>query len=414
MTPTVVTAADAAQFLAVVPRMLGYHPARSLVVIPFHGGRSLGAMRFDLPPDGDPGGDSVAATVIGMACRLPEADSVAAIAYTDARFGASGGMRHRALLDALAQRADACGLRVTDLLCVAGDGWGSSLDAGLPHSGRPLAELSRRAQELDDLPEPEGDQATGAALPSCTPAERARVAGAIDALSRAIVALCGPDAAGAGAATDAGRAVVDAQASDLGPVPRELPVPPEEEASGTPATEPLDPRALATVARFDDLPALYEEALADPAGPRDAYDSAALIWCLSRPALRDVALVQWSSNVTQGDAALEAQLRWEGGAEYPEHLAMRMGGEGDPPDAARLATALALTRQVAAAAPRDLQPGPLAMCAWLAWALGRSTHAAAYAEMAGAIDPAHGLTQIVRSFVQAGHVPDWAFHRGAR
>ena len=49
MTPTVVKAADAAQFLSIVPRMLGYHPTRSLVVIPFHGGRSLGAMRFDLP-----------------------------------------------------------------------------------------------------------------------------------------------------------------------------------------------------------------------------------------------------------------------------------------------------------------------------------------------------------------------------
>ena len=39
MTPTVVKAADAAQFLSIVPRMLGYHPTRSLVVIPFHGGR---------------------------------------------------------------------------------------------------------------------------------------------------------------------------------------------------------------------------------------------------------------------------------------------------------------------------------------------------------------------------------------
>ena len=42
-----VKAASAAQFLALVPRMLGYRPARSLVLIPFAGSRSLGAMRID-------------------------------------------------------------------------------------------------------------------------------------------------------------------------------------------------------------------------------------------------------------------------------------------------------------------------------------------------------------------------------
>src|SRR5690242_6908630 len=125
MTPTVVKAADAAQFLSVVPRMLGYHPTRSLVVIPFHGGSSLGAMRFDLPEGDGESLDRTAATVTGMACRLPEADAIAAIAYTDARFHDDGRMPHLELFAALERRADACGLRVTDLLCVAADGWGS-------------------------------------------------------------------------------------------------------------------------------------------------------------------------------------------------------------------------------------------------------------------------------------------------
>ena len=51
----------------------------------------------------------------------------------------------------------------------------------------------------------------------------------------------------------------------------------------------------------------------------------------------------------------------------------------------------------------------------LSWALGRSTHAALYAERACEVDPEHGLSQIVLSFVQAGHLPDWAFRSaGAR
>ncbi len=92
-------------------------------------------------------------------------------------------------------------------------------------------------------------------------------------------------------------------------------------------------------------------------------------------------------------------------------LAMRMWGEGDPPQISRLEAALALARRAAAVAPRTSQPGALAMCAWLSWALGRSTHAAAYAERACEIEPEHGLSQIVLSFVSAGHLPDWAFRR---
>ena len=73
---TIVKAASAAQFLALVPRMLGYRPTRSLVLIPFAGSRSLGAMRIDLPADAE-SVDAAAATVLGMVCRLPEADAVA-------------------------------------------------------------------------------------------------------------------------------------------------------------------------------------------------------------------------------------------------------------------------------------------------------------------------------------------------
>ena len=135
------------------------------------------------------------------------------------------------------------------------------------------------------------------------------------------------------------------------------------------------------------------------------FDAAALTWCLARPALRDIALVQWCGGMAAGDEALDAQLRWESGEEYPAHLAMQMWGEGERPDPDRLEAALALSRRVAAAAPRAVRAGPLATCAWLAWALGRSTHAERYATLACEIEPEHGLAEIVRSFVLAGHLP---------
>lgn len=408
MTSTIVKAADAAQFLPFVPRMLGYHPTQSLVVIPFRGSRSLGAMRFDLPHDGG-AVDRVASTVIGMACRLPDADAIAAIVYCDAVLGEGDGIPHRGLADALGRRADTCGLDVSDLLWVASDAWGSYIDPASPPSGRSLSELGSEFEELAGLPEPGGDQASGAELPVADPAERERVGRALTALGRAIALLCG-DGQDAVAA-DEPPVVGAATAADLAPAP--LPVTGEVEAEASVDSLRVDPLALATVCRLDDLPDLFEDALEWDADVLDPFDAAALVWCLARPSLRDIALVQWSGTLVQGDEAFEAQLRWEAGEEYPSHLAMRMWGEGDQPDPERLATALRLVRRVVAVAPRASRPGPLAMCAWLSWALGRSTHADVYASQACEIEPEHGLSEIVLSFVRAGHLPDWAFRRSS-
>ncbi|HBU43000.1 MAG TPA: hypothetical protein DEB57_09045, partial [Microbacterium sp.] len=100
---------------------------------------------------------------------------------------------------------------------------------------------------------------------------------------------------------------------------------------------------------------------------------------------------------------------WEDGAEYPSEIAMRLWGEGPRPSPERLGRALLLARHIASAVPASRRPGPLAVAAWFSWALGRSTHADLFAQQATAIEPEHGLAEIVRSFVGAGHLPDWAF-----
>ena len=416
MTTTIVKAADAAQFLSFVPRMLGYHPTRSLVVIPFQGSRTLGAMRIDLPDPASTSADAVASTVIGMVCRLAEADGFAAVAYTGASFAEHDGIPYRELAEALAGRADECGLRVVDALCVAADAWGSYLDPSCPDAGRALADLAAVAPELAELPAPVGDQASGADLPAVDLAERELVGRALNSLEAAVAVLCGPDG------TDGGRPGGPFAPDDTDPDEVE---PDDTDPDGgagraeagsavTGAGARIDPLALEAVCLLDDLPDLFEDALTWDLDAVDPYRAAVLVWCLSRPSLRDVALVQWSGTMAHGDEAFDAQLRWENGEEYPTHLAMRMWGEGDRPDPGRLETALHLVRRIAADAPRASRPGPLAMCAWLSWALGRSTHAEAYATWACEIEPEHGLSEIVLSFVHAGHLPDWAFRRPER
>lgn len=374
---TIIRAADAAQFLTLVPRLAGFTPTRSVVLVPFRGSRTAGVMRADLPGAGADI-DAAAATLVGLVCKVSDVDGVALVVYTDGAFDDEGRAPRRAFVEALIAKAHACGLHVADALCVAADGWGSYLE-DRPRR-RPLADIVAAGipDFPDGLPDVSGDQGSGTDLPSVDLARSERVARALMSLGHAVDAVCG-----ATGTEDAAR--VDLSA--------------------------LDPQALAAACALEDVPALFEDALDWNAAELRPFDAATLTWCFDRPALRDIALVQWCSSIAVGDAALAAQLRWEGGADYPEHLASRLWGDGTRPDAGRLAHALDLARHVSAVAPRLRRPGALAAAAWLAWALGRSTHASHYADLALEIDAEHGLAGIVRTMVTAGHLPEWAFDR---
>ncbi|QLD11646.1 DUF4192 family protein [Microbacterium oleivorans] len=379
---TTVAAADAAHFLSLVPHLLGFRPEQSLVVVPFAGSRSLGAMRVDLPGGGLDQLDSAAATIIGMVCRIPDADAATAVVYT--ADSAADGLPGARVLAAVGRAADVCGIRVVDLLTVASDGWGSHLDVEHPAGGRPLSRIADAAAQHPtafETPPVLEHQAAGADLPHRSASERRVIGGALRSLEDALAVVSGMPRVGGGRRRD--------RAGGRG----------------------VDPASLAIACELDDPPRVFEDALALGPEALDPARVALLVWCLSRPGLRDVALVQWATSRDGGDDALDAQLRWEEGEDYPERLGAIMWGDGARPDAERLGAALALVRHVAALAPRRLRPGPLALCAWLSWALGRSTHAASYAQRALEIDPDHGLAEIMASFVQVGHLPDWAFRR---
>ncbi len=398
---TIVPVADAAQFLSIVPRLLGFTPTRSVVLIPLREGRSVGAMRVDLPP-GDPA--PLVSTVIGMLCRLAGVDAFVTVVYTDAEAG--DGLPHADLAAALGRGASASGLHLVDALIVAADGWGSHVDAG--------AEPVRSLDELVRTGHARGDQSTGADLPSHSDAERAEVDAALRSLRAAVELLSGADLADEFRHGADPESMADPEADDGFDEGEHFDgesVAGEHVDGGSRRRERrIDPAVLAAACEMDDVPRLYERALRWEPTRLHPVDAAVLAWCLARPALRDVALVQWSGDIVCGQDALAAQYRWEdSGAEYPVELASVMWGEGAEPAPERLDQALELCRHVAALAPRHLQVGALSVCAWLSWALGRSTHADKYAEMAQAVEPEHGLAAIVRSFVTAGHLPDWAF-----
>ncbi|MFT4136764.1 DUF4192 family protein [Microbacterium sp.] len=360
---TIAKVSGPAHFLALIPSLLGFRPAQSLVAVPLRRGGSLGVLRVDLPPDDDLDAcERVASSVLGLMCRVAGVDAMIAVVYTDA--SARPALPSPRLVDALLRACDVCGLPVADVLVVGADGWGSPFDPLHPEEARPLEEIE--TADAAGLPPVTQGQTDGADLPATTAAQRKATGAALAHLR---------------SATGTGRRR---------------------------KARPVEPEVVEAAHALADPAALAEHALRDDM-ELTPLRAATLAACLGRPALRDVALVCWAEGLDAGKRAVTAQQAWEDGEEYPPELALILWGDAPRPDAARLRAALELVRHVAALTPRSYRAGALAACGWLAWALGRSTHAECYATAALAIDPAHGLGRIVLSFVSAGHLPEWAF-----
>lgn len=368
---TLLRASGSAEFLSIVPSLAGFTPRRSIVLLPFHGSRTCGAMRLDLPRPGL-APEVYADALIGLVARVSGTDAVAAVVYTDeAALDTRDGLvlPFAVAADELLGCAEDAGLRIVDALCVTPDGWASYLvdDPELhPLDGVPAA------PEVPGVGDVSGDQDSGSELPTADLADKERVGRAL----RRLTAALDPEA------------------------------PNDTEASS-------DPQTLAAVAMLDDMPAFFE-LLIDARGKLPPFACAALLWCLQRPAYRDVALLQWASDHPTGEEALDAQLAFAGsGKSIPASIGEVFLGQGPAPDADRLRLALELVRTAAAQAPRAARVAPLTAAGWLSWALGRSTHAASYLEAAREIDPEYGLAALLTTMIDAAVLPEWTFRRAA-
>ena len=174
----------------------------------------------------------------------------------------------------------------------------------------------------------------------------------------------------------------------------------------------LDPRAIAAVCSLDDIPMLFEDALRwDVDAPRALRRGGADVVPRAPVAARRRALAVGRRHGrgrrrARGAAPVGGR---RGLPRRPRPRDVRRGPATRTRSDCR--SALDLTRRLAAAAPRDAAAAMLATAGWLAWALGRSTYAHWHASRALEIDPDHGLAGIVDSFVGAGHLPEWAFER---
>ncbi|WP_221585079.1 DUF4192 family protein [Microbacterium sp. G2-8] len=370
MTSTIRTS-SAAHLLAALPHQTGFHPRESLVLVPFSGNESCGLLRIDLPRSSEL--EATAATAIGSVCRLPEADGIVTVVYTDGPARDGAGVTHETLVAAVAERAEACGLAVRGELCVASDAW-CAYDDAVP---RPLEDIA----EADPRPDADIDpsQESGTALPEADPGLRLDIARELEEYTRTGEAVA--------------RLTRDA-------------------AHGHPhisGSADIDTACALDIAAFETAPIAFFESALDGPRPLSAAYAAQWLWILQTPALRDVALTQWAGGAAEAEEALAWQTRWHAGDSEEPDGPLRLGGEGSRPSAVRLETARRFARTLAAHAPQSHLGPCLAACAWLSWALGSSTHADAYARRALEVDPPLGLALLVRALVGEGTLPGWAY-----
>lgn len=364
---TIIHAADPAELLGLVPALAGFTPRQSIVMLPFHGSRTQGAMRLDLP---DPGvaPDEFADVALRALLQIPDTDAVAIVVYTDeaAQRVPDGVLLPRlALVEALVDECAHTGLHVVEALCVTDEGWGDYLD-DRPRI-HPLDAIPA-APEVPGIGDVSGDQLAGAQLPSSDLADRERVGRALRDLDEAVE---------------------------------------HHMHGGVRAAD--NPMALLTAeTMLADLPGFVEHLLEAPADD-DPLACAALLWCLSRPPLRDAILVQWATDLDFGCHAFDAQLAFTAArTTIPDAIGEVFLGRGPRPDLDRLGCALQVVRSAAARAPRHAKVGALTAAAWLSWAMGRSSHAGVYVGEALRIEPGHSMASLISSILSAAMLPEWA------
>ncbi|MBO0981533.1 DUF4192 family protein [Microbacterium sp. SD291] len=367
---TLLRASDSAEFLSIVPALAGFTPRQSVVLLPFQGKRTYGAMRLDLP-QAEVDIEEYADAAVGLIARVEGTDAVALVLYTDdppqpTRDGLV--LPFAVEVDELLGCADEAGLRIVDALCVTPAGWSSYLDDEPELS--PLADVGE-VPVVPGVGDVSGDQLAGTELPHADLAEKERVGRALLELAELL----------------------------------------EHDENGR-LTGRENPQAIAALVMLEDIPAFLESVLERPAD-LPVFATAALLWCMDRPLLRDVALTQWATDLAGGLRTLDAQLAFsETGTMIPDELGSVFLGKGAAPDPDRLRLALAVVRLAAAKAPRMSRRGPLTAAAWLSWALGRATHAGHYLELVREIDPQYGLAALLETMIGAAMLPEWAFRRG--
>ncbi|GAB3617846.1 hypothetical protein GCM10027416_24030 [Okibacterium endophyticum] len=382
---TILKAPSAADFLALVPQLAGMQPTESIVLVAFRGNRTCGALRVDLPTDAVSAEEreTSATTLIGLICKIPRADAVVPVVYSDGGYSPVTGPPHSDYVDMLVARSVASGFLVRDALWVGEDSWSRYGDGDDgPHpiaevEDSPLHRAIRESGEERELLDIERESS----LPAADFESRERTCMRFNRTTAAGVHS-------SSLSEDRDLAAVD----------------------GVPADGVRVGDVLADVVDFAES-VLAEEAPADN-GSSSRIDNVALVGVLARsPVTRDALLATWAWGVETGDAVCRLNTRYAAGEPIEHDLrAGFLCGLGMPrPDPERIQAAIELMKYAVVRLPRVTHAPLLCMIGWLHWSLGRGSIAGRWVDKACIADPAYPLAHLLATLLATGHLPDWAY-----
>lgn len=369
-----------ADFLAMVPALIGYHATNSLVCVAFNGKQAFGGFRIDLPHRRRTSEyRAVATTIIGMLSRVRGTNRVAPVIITDATFADESGAPWLDFARYLADRLEDDGFGIVSALCVAADGWANYFDPDYPREGRPLAEIaaSPMQQRAELLRVPALSE--WATLPDVTPDE-------IDDFAIDLVAVRDGDYACQLMTFEivglSGFIEHVAEADTLSPA--------EEALLLLACQAPCDRDVITMQIAFGQL-----------VGEAVAADNEVLLEIQSRTggSMDDVVLAE----VAAGRRTLD-----------DEFSGLLMGMGTMRPDVHRMEGAITKLKRVIALATPGQRPAPLCILAWLLWGRGLGSAAGHFVDSALAIDPEYGMALVLRTLFSSGRLPEWAYAGAAR
>lgn len=390
-----------ADFLAALPRLVGYTATDSIFVVFFSGSRASQAMRLDLPPDDAPRHvapllDFISATLRGLG---DEFRSSPAVAITCTRtFAEADGPPWRVLARRIERRLRRDGVYLRELCCRAPDGWISYLDPTAPVGGRPLSEIAESpiALEAGANAPAVRDLSELGAIPEADPEHR-------DAVLAALAELPPFEAAHfrrrtAGGSPVRGRASV--------PIRREFAAVEAEQH-----THPAPPEAYDWMRDT----AQVAEALRDASSPLTPTMTARLIRCAQLPdrwlllalgvLTRPLFPVELAEDIGPAQF-VSVPVDLDGGpspSRAPGWSLRRLLADLSP-EFTELQRVPPLRKRIVEAvsvAPDELRPALLAFSAWLWWLSGSQSVSAKQLGDALAIDPQHELARMVERLTAA-------------
>jgi hypothetical protein len=388
--PHVVKAPSSADMLALVPHLLGYHPQESLVLVAFHGKRTCGAMRFDLPSTASKAiHKRIATQMAGMLCKIRAADGVVAGIFTEVATSPASDLPHSDFANVLRGKLNHAGFDIKDVLFQGSSEWGSYLDA-VKHPlsdviDSPIHDELRAIPELKDHEVGRSQIEIDSAVPTASAAETTAMRKQLDHI----------------------QSVMDDFITELH----------HDAEVGNEDDGPVASELLPLM----DLPELFEAAIRWT--PAELAESGPiLLHAIQQPAVRDSAMIQWASSKRVGYLSLQLTDRLHAESHgmsgrksklderAEKELGDLMFGIGPRPDVERVLAAIDLLRILTSLVIGAERRAPLCMMAWLNWGLGRGSIAGVYIDEARSIDGSYGMVEVLSTMLHNGMFPEWAFN----